>query len=637
MMRVRLSYFRAASFILALTLAWPSNANADAMQEQARAVGDSAPIARFLFDGDCANTANSSIVGKPSAPPEYVRGLAGQGLRLQAQGSAASMRIRGAEGLFGVAQDFSISCWFLSTADSTERMILLAQKDVMDHGLGAQKQAGWSFSMAHGTWAWNLGSGDRRLSYERDNGEHMPLNDGRWHQLAMTYSHESALVRLYYDGQNAANYGVDDARGFSFATDRSLQLGWSGDAPNPPKGVIPEIQDGARKLQKLVDAYLAFDLGELPGGDFVRLIVEPRVLFEETVRARGLERGAEAEGFVASLLAADFGDVERAEAALMRSPYTIHQAFSFMEAAPLMKLYALVDGVVVVDERAALIYGERERLYPSDFSADELTIWDRTLSVDEVRASYAAFFEPVVSEPSPKVEAITVGVWNIFHGGKHFTEEEHGWDSRVAVARILEREGVDVVMMQETYSSGDFIAAELGYTYATTVDWDYLNQGANLSVLSRYPILEVQVPPNSPFMNVGVRIAVSESQDLWVMSNWYGMNQFEDVYSFHEQRFAGADETPVLFGGDFNAVPHTDGGESPASEAMLAAGFRDAYRERHADVEAFPGFTHRSGTRIDQLYYRGAELIHRATRIVDTWPTGFPSDHSLIVTDFELR
>ena len=54
-------------------------------------------------------------------------------------------------------------------------------------------------------------------------------------------------------------------------------------------------------------------------------------------------------------------------------------------------------------------------------------------------------------------------------------------------------------------------------------------------------------------------------------------------------------------------------------------------------MEAFPGFTHRSGTRIDQLYYRGAELIHRATRIVDTWPTGFPSDHSLIVTDFELR
>jgi len=87
-------------------------------------------------------------------------------------------------------------------------------------------------------------------------------------------------------------------------------------------------------------------------------------------------------------------------------------------------------------------------------------------------------------------------------------------------------------MMQETYSAGGFIAAELGYYFATTVDLDYLNQGANISVLSRYPIKELHVQEDSSFMNVGARIAISETQDLWVMSNWYGMDQFPDVFRF---------------------------------------------------------------------------------------------------------
>ena len=132
--------------------------------------------------------------------------------------------------------------------------------------------------------------------------------------------------------------------------------------------------------------------------------------------------------------------------------------------------------------------------------------------------------------------------------------------------------------MQETYSSGDFIAAELGYYFATTVDWDYLNQGANISVLSRYPIEEVYVEEDSPFMTVATKLAISKTQYLYAMSNWYGMEQFPAVFAFNESRFAESDTIPTVFGGDFNAVPHTDGGGSPASPTMLAAGFTDAFR-----------------------------------------------------------
>lgn len=121
------------------------------------------------------------------------------------------------------------------------------------------------------------------------------------------------------------------------------------------------------------------------------------------------------------------------------------------------------------------------------------------------------------------------------------------------------------------------------------------------------------------------------------MSNWYGMNQFANVFDVHKDRFAATATTPVFFAGDFNAIPHTDGGDSPASKAMLDAGFTDAFRSMYPNVEKFPGASHRSNRRIDQLYFKGAGLHHTSTRIINSWPTGFPSDHYLIRSHFELR
>ncbi len=201
---------------------------------------------------------------------------------------------------------------------------------------------------------------------------------------------------------------------------------------------------------------------------------------------------------------------------------------------------------------------------------------------------------------------------------------------------MLEEQKADVIMMQETYSNGDYIAAELGYYFATTVDWDYLNQGSNISVMSRYPIKELHVPPTSSFMNVGVKVALSDNQDIYVMSNWYGMNNFPDVFEFHQDRFSNADEIPIIFAGDFNALPHTDGGNSPASEKMLGSGFTDAFRELYPDVEKYPGPTFHRGRRIDQLYYKGRTLTNKSTNVISEWPTGFPSDHFMIVTEFNL-
>jgi exonuclease III len=597
----------------------------------------SGPLAQFAFDGTIANATDASVDGLFGGTTVFVEGLDGQALSLRSNDPLGFLTLDGENLPFDRSHDLSVRFWIRTVVDSDKRFVILSQKDFVDNSLAAQKLSGWVFYVSGGTWAWNMGSGARRITYERDNGMHMPLNDGRWHQLAMTYNSARSEVRLFYDGVNRASYNVSDSEGFDFSATSPVTVGWNGTGVDPQPAILPAIEHGADQLQRLVDAFNGLGLKDVEPGEFASLIVDPRRLFDRKVNQVAELLGADRSSFLESMESVDFEPVTEVEAELMRNPYTVHQAMSFMEAAPLLKIYALVDGEVTIRQGAAETYAERERLYPPDFDMDNLTIWNRVLSPAEVLESYAEYFTPVAADIEEELTSLTAGSWNIFHGGKHYTIGEHGWDSRMAIAEILKREDVDVLMMQETYSSGDFIAAELGYYFATTVDWDYLNQGANISVLSRYPIKELYVQEDSPFMNVGVKIAISETQDLYAMSNWYGMQQFPAVFDFHESRFQDSDVIPTIFAGDFNAVPHTDGGDSPASRAMLDAGFTDAFRSLYTDAQEYPGSTHRNGRRIDQLYYKGVGLQNTSTRLISTWPTGFPSDHLLILSTFDLN
>jgi exonuclease III len=464
----------------------------------------------------------------------------------------------------------------------------------------------------------------------------MPLSDGRWHQLTMTYSSALSEVRLYYDGLNWVSYHVSDADGFDFTNTSPMVVGWDDSASGPRPEILPAIEAGAEQLQELVDAFNGLGVTEVGADDLLQLVVDPRRLFGHKVDEMGARRGADSLAFREAMEEVDWDPISEAESGLMANPYTVHQNMNFTGIAPVSKVYALIDGEVTIRKDAAGVFAEKERLYAPDFDMDNLAVWDRVVSPAEVLASYSEFFEPASVGLEEEISSITAASWNIWHGGKHNTVPEHGFDSRVAIAEMLADESVDVVMMQETYSSGDFIAAELGYFFATTVDWDYLNQGANISVLSRYPIKEVFVQEDSPFQNVGTKVGISRTQDMYVMSNWYGMDQFPDVFDFHQTRFQESDTIPTLFAGDFNAVPHTDGGDSPASVALLEAGFTDAFRSLFPDVQEYPGASHRSGRRIDQLYYKGAGLRNTSTKVISTRPGGFPSDHFMIVSTFDL-
>lgn len=558
-------------------------------------------------------------------------GLDGKALRRRPGDGSLPLAID--ESVLAADRNFSLQFWVRTIADSDARFVLLSQKQYADNSLASQKNAGWVFYISGGTWAWNMGTGNRRITYERDNGAFMPINDGRWHQLTMTHDSVAGLIRLFFDGRNVVTYNVRDSSGFDFASPTRVRVGWDGPPAVSPSDILPAITDGASNLQELVDAFNGLGLPALQPDELMRVVIDPDRLFESKRRALDHEQHA---GLLQALEGVSLEAIDQLTRRLMRNPYTVHQAPSFMEVAPLLKIYGLVDGRITIDRAAAVAYGDRERLDAPSFDIDELTVWNRALAPDEVTRSYAQHYQPSGVEVARRLESLTASAWNIFHGGIHQSIEAHGWDSRQAIIDLIQREEIDVVMMQETYSSGDYIAAELGYYLATTIDWDNLNQGANISVLSRYPIEEVHVPPGSAFMNVAAKIRLSQTQHIYAMSNWYGMRNFPEVFAYHEARFEDANRIPILFAGDFNAVPHTDGGDSQASRRLLEAGFIDAYRSLYPDVENHPGITHRSGSRIDQLYFKGAGLTNTSTTVLSTWPSLFPSDHYLIKAEFEF-
>ncbi len=578
--------------------------------------GQHRPDLQFDFDKNL-ESGEYQFTGKEYG---FVNGMDGQALALHPDQGYNSLTLDNVS-LDGT-KDFSIQCWIKTTSKNPS--VFLSQKNFTNKGIIAQKNPGWVLYHSGGTFAWSIGSGERRINYERDNGEIMPINDGEWHQISMTYSKETSAFRLYYDGRNQAIYTVN----FDFASTEPLSIGSLEYSFDDEHHYSPDIESGLEQLQAFVNAFEELGLGPLKNDEFIDLIVDPAELFDKKQEQLIESKKANKNNLSQAL------DIRKK---LVSNPYTVYQNRALTNLKPVSKIYALQDGKVVVNESMGKFFTQNEKLYPSDFAIDKLSIWERAISDQEVSDSYAKHRKAKPLKLAKNRKKLTVGVWNIWHGGIHWSSEKDGWDSRLRIAEMIRKKNIDVVLMQETYSSGDFIAAELGYYYATTSDWDYRYQGANISVISRYPIKAIQVLEETEFNNVAVKLAISKTQDIWAMSNWYGMGQFQAVFDFHESRFENSDSTPVLFGGDFNAVPHTDKGDSPASKRLLEGGFTDAFRSRYPDVEKYPGFSHRNRVRIDQLYYKGKGLKNTFTEVISAWPSGFPSDHYLIVSKFKLN
>ena len=216
---------------------------------------ESGLVAKFKFEGNLNSVKGTSAIGVLKGKVSYSKGLEGQALRMLSDGPLGFLTLVGKNLKYDKRNDFSVQCWVKITHDSDKPFVILSQKEYIDTSLASQKKPGWVLYVSGGTWAWNMGTGTRRITYQRENGKHMPLNDGKWHQLTMTYNSTKSEVRLFYDGDNKVLYNVDDTIGFDFSSTSQVVVGSKRINSYSQTETLPEIIQGAEKLQKLVDEF----------------------------------------------------------------------------------------------------------------------------------------------------------------------------------------------------------------------------------------------------------------------------------------------------------------------------------------------------------------------------------------------
>jgi len=319
-------------------------------------------------------------------------------------------------------------------------------------------------------------------------------------------------------------------------------------------------------------------------------------------------------------------------------------------------------------------YGSNAQWNAFNGFIDEVKVWNEALDATDVEKQYLQFFPNKTKEKLPDPGHLKIFSWNIWHGG-------HRYGQAVGLERVIETiksTHADIVGLVETYGSGPVIADSLGYYF-------YLIS-ANLSIMSRYPILET-IREFHPSNFGGVTLKLGPDKKLIYLNTW--LNYLPDVDASIRQDKKNAqqlikeeaptrhaeikeilkkispylkntDHLPVIMGGDFNMGSHLDWTaatqaihyglvvEWPESLEMLKAGFTDSYRKLHVNPLSDPGLTwgvraapttdlYGLRDRIDFIYYKGNGLHPIESRVIDYHPVMFPSDHAALMTVFQLK
>lgn len=261
-----------------------------------------------------------------------------------------------------------------------------------------------------------------------------------------------------------------------------------------------------------------------------------------------------------------------------------------------------------------------------------------------------------------------VMTWNIWHGGKELGEEV----GPKRVARIIRESKADILAMQETYGSGERIAQELGFHFRP--------RGTNVSILSRFPILE-DISIFEEFKLVGAIIQLPNDKKLAFYSIWLpyaeeiweegtrpkndktkmlaacepSAKDMESILKLIKQKLSDKEhaDLPIVIAGDFNSMSHLDYNavalkdfeqviDWPTSQILTKAGFRDSYRELNPQVIRLkdrtwsPRFPKQEQDRIDFVYYKGSSLTALDSDVIDNDAEEFPSDHAAVLTQFRF-
>lgn len=300
---------------------------------------------------------------------------------------------------------------------------------------------------------------------------------------------------------------------------------------------------------------------------------------------------------------------------------------------------------------------------------DELGIWSRALSMEQVAGLYKETKGESL-EPLPEYkDSITIMTWNICNGGtrlgKHVGVQ--------MVAEIIKNTGADIIALQE--------AMEAGKTIADKLDFYYYRRSANLCVLSRFPLVKSYNAFSPSHLGL-VNINIGKGREISIGPLWLSEqpnlsayfkkeNARSDTLELKEMETRGKEanfilseirpfinnshKVPVVLAGNFNSGSHLDWTKRnkeryngmvvdfPATRLMESSGLEDAFRQIWPDETKTPGNTwspiYNEGLqmRMDFIYYSGAQLKPVWTDVVDTFQYGFPSDHAAVVVSFSVN
>ncbi len=233
--------------------------------------------------------------------------------------------------------------------------------------------------------------------------------------------------------------------------------------------------------------------------------------------------------------------------------------------------------------------------------------------------------------------------------------------------RVIRELDADLVGVLESYARLPEIARKTGYPHYNT----------SLQMLSKYPILEpsgadglyalIEVKPGFviPFFNVhldyvewGPRALQNGDPVESVIENENAVRTATMEAPMEAMGELIEAEYPVFLTGDFNQPSSLDYGTEtvgtrrgidepvpwPVSERLFELGFRDTYREAHADPVRDPGITQEStDERIDYVYAAGPSKTLDSKLVgepggedVEIGLAPWTSDHRAVLSTFEV-
>ncbi|MDO5977408.1 endonuclease/exonuclease/phosphatase family protein [Flavivirga spongiicola] len=175
------------------------------------------PIININFDSGKIAYQEKSVESPPPhilAAQQYnfTKGLSGRALDLS-ENVALRMPLKLQEAMeleYKEKQSFSVQIWVKTLPDAQQGTPIIGNKKNSD-----KEHKGWLISSTeNGGWIFSISDGKKHYIY-KPSAARMPINDGEWHQIAITVNQDKDEVWMYYDGINVAIYNTPGLKDLS--------------------------------------------------------------------------------------------------------------------------------------------------------------------------------------------------------------------------------------------------------------------------------------------------------------------------------------------------------------------------------------------------------------------------------------